>query len=97
MLEPPKPVEETQRLMSLHSLRILDTRSEDRFDRITRMAQRMFDVEIRLVSIGAEDRQWFKSKQGLDACETGRDIRRAGVLRPRRFQGRERRTRPQLG
>ncbi|NND36019.1 MAG: hypothetical protein HKN81_02685 [Gammaproteobacteria bacterium] len=53
--------------MSLHSLRIPDTRSEDRFDRITRMAQRMFYVEISLVSLVAEDRQWFKSKQGLDA------------------------------
>lgn len=74
MLEPPKSVDETQRLMSLHSLRILDTPSEDRFDRITRMAQRMFGVETCLVSLVAEDRQWFKSKQGLDACETGRDI-----------------------
>jgi diguanylate cyclase (GGDEF)-like protein len=34
----------------------------------------MFGVEICLVSLVDEDRQWFKSKQGLDACETGRDI-----------------------
>jgi diguanylate cyclase (GGDEF)-like protein len=60
--------------MSLHSLRILDTQPEERFDRITRMAQRMFDVEICLVSLVDANRQWFKSKQGLEACETSRDI-----------------------
>ncbi|MFW2404392.1 MAG: diguanylate cyclase [Gammaproteobacteria bacterium] len=74
MLEPPNPIDETQRLMSLHSLRVLDTPSEERFDRITRMAQRMFGVEICLVSLVDENRQWFKSKQGLDACETSREI-----------------------
>jgi len=60
--------------MSLHSLRILDTPSEDRFDRITRMAQRFFNVDTCLVSLVDSDRQWFKSKQGLDACETSREI-----------------------
>ena len=74
MIEPPKPLDETVRLMSLHSLRILDTQPEERFDRITRMAQRMFDVEICLVSLVDANRQWFKSKQGLDACETSREI-----------------------
>ena len=74
MLKPPCPLDETQRLMSLHSLRILDTRSEERFDRITRMAQRMFGVEICLVSLVDANRQWFKSIQGLDACETSREI-----------------------
>ena len=38
------------------------------------MAKRMFDVEISLVSLVDEERQWFKSKQGLDAPETSRDI-----------------------
>lgn len=74
MLKPPKPFDETARLMSLHSLRVLDTRSEERFDRITRMAGRMFDVGICLVSLVDADRQWFKSKQGLDASETPREI-----------------------
>ncbi|MGI9343218.1 MAG: sensor domain-containing diguanylate cyclase [Gammaproteobacteria bacterium] len=74
MLKPPTPMDETQRLVSLHSLRILDTPSEERFDRITRMAQRLFDVEICLVSLVDSNRQWFKSKQGLEACQTGRDI-----------------------
>ena len=60
--------------MSLHALRILDTTPERRFDRITRMAKKLFDVEICLISLVAATRQWFKSKQGLDACETSREI-----------------------
>lgn len=74
MLKPPSPLNETQRLMSLHSLRILDTPSEERFDRIARMAQRMFDVEICLVSFVDTNRQWFKSSQGLEARETSREM-----------------------
>lgn len=74
MLEPPLPLDETARLLSLQSLHILDTEPEKRFDRITRMAQRSFGVEICLVSLVDSNRQWFKSRQGLDACETTRDI-----------------------
>ncbi len=73
-MEPPRPLDETARLKSLHSLRILDTEPEERFDRITRMAKRIFDVDICLVSLVDANRQWFKSKQGLDACETSREI-----------------------
>jgi len=74
VIEPPVPLDETVRLMSLHSLRILDTTPENRFDRITRMAKRLFDTEICLISLVDSNRQWFKSKQGLDACETSREI-----------------------
>lgn len=38
------------------------------------MAKRMFGVEICLISLVDTHRQWFKSKQGLDACETSREI-----------------------
>ena len=62
------------RLRSLHSLRILDSAPDERFDRVTRMAKRLMDVDICLVSLVDSDRQWFKSKQGLDACETSREI-----------------------
>lgn len=62
------------RVMTLQSLNILDSAPEERFDRITRMAQRFFDVDICLVSLVDSHRQWFKSKRGLDACETARDI-----------------------
>lgn len=74
MIKPQLPADETARLMSLHSLRILDTPAESRFDRLTRMARRVFGVEISLVSLVDSDRQWFKSKQGLTACETSRDV-----------------------
>lgn len=74
MKEPSIPLDETVRLQGLHSLKILDSVPEERFDRITRMAQRLFEVDICLVSFVASDRQWFKSKQGIDASETPRSI-----------------------
>ncbi len=74
MQTPDIPDYEPERLAALQRLNLLDTESESRFDRITRLAQRLFQVPIALVSLVDSDRQWFKSKQGLDACETGRDI-----------------------
>ena len=74
MQKPQLPSDETQRLRALQRLKILDTDIEERFDRITRLACRMFNVPIALVSLVDQDRQWFKSRQGLDACQTGRDI-----------------------
>ncbi|KAA3625810.1 MAG: PAS domain S-box protein [Proteobacteria bacterium] len=68
------PVNEVRRLRALEELAILDTRPEERFDRITRLAKKVFDVPIALVSLVDRDRQWFKSRQGLDALETPRDI-----------------------
>ena len=74
-MEPaPIPAFESQRIRSLQALDVLDTPAEDRFDRITRMAKALFDVPIALVSIVDEDRQWFKSKQGLTVCSTDRAI-----------------------
>ncbi|HDY7462651.1 TPA: sensor domain-containing diguanylate cyclase [Vibrio vulnificus] len=74
MQTPEKPDNEPQRIADLHSLNILDTAAEERFDRITRIARRLFDVPIALVSLVDEDRQWFKSCFGLDVSETPRDI-----------------------
>jgi diguanylate cyclase (GGDEF)-like protein len=62
------------RVASLRRLGLLDTEPEERFDRITRTAQKLFGVETALVSLVDADRQWFKSKQGLAATETDRDI-----------------------
>lgn len=78
MQEPSIPLDETVKLQSLHSLRILDSVPEERFKRITRMAQRLFDVDVCLVSFVASDRQWFKAKQDLDACANSRDISSLG-------------------
>jgi len=72
--KPEVPSNETERVAALRSLKVLDTAPEERFDRLTRMAKRMFDVPIALVSLVDENRQWFKSSIGLDAQETSRDI-----------------------
>ncbi len=64
---------EHQRLEELQSLQILDTASEERYDRITRLAQRLFEVPISLVTLVDRDRQWFKSVQGLELRETPRE------------------------
>ena len=58
---PPIPANEASRILALHALKILDSEPEERFDRLTRMARRMFDVPIALVSLVDVDRQWFKS------------------------------------
>jgi diguanylate cyclase (GGDEF)-like protein len=74
MIKPKLPANEAERLHALRALKILDTSHEELFDRVTRMAKRLFGVEISLVSLVDADRQWFKSTQGLDASETPREI-----------------------
>jgi diguanylate cyclase (GGDEF)-like protein len=69
------PANETERIDALHSLRILDTPREERFDRLTRLAKRLFDVPMAVVTMIDVNRQWFKSCVGLgDATETTREI-----------------------
>jgi len=70
----PKPADEPRRLAELHALGLLDSVPEERFDRVTRLAQRLFGVPIALVSLVDEDRQWFKSHQGLAVAETPREF-----------------------
>jgi GAF domain-containing protein len=74
MEAPRKPENEAARLKALHDLGILDTFPEERYDRITRLAQRLFDVRIVAMSLVDSDRQWFKSIQGLDVKQTPRDV-----------------------
>lgn len=74
MIRPPTPPNEAQRLSTLYSLNVLDTPPEERFDRITRIAQQIFGVPIALVSLVDANRQWFKSKQGLSVSQTPREI-----------------------
>ncbi len=69
------PANEAARIDALHSLRILDTPREERFDRLTRLARRLFDVPMAVVTMIDVNRQWFKSCVGLgDATETSRDV-----------------------
>lgn len=74
MLVPPTPSNESTRLDTLRALNILDTSPEERFDRLTRLAKRLFGVPIALVSLVDANRQWFKSCVGLTASETSRDV-----------------------
>lgn len=74
MQTPDNPPEEEKRLRTLQAMDILDSPHEDRFDRLTRMAKRMFDVPVALVCLIDENRQWFKSCIGLNVTETARDI-----------------------
>jgi diguanylate cyclase (GGDEF)-like protein/PAS domain S-box-containing protein len=73
-MKAPTPPYETERLEALRNLEILDTPAEVSLDRITRLVARVLDVPIALVSLVDEDRQWFKSRQGLDAPETPREM-----------------------
>lgn len=70
----PHPLNEIQRLAALRSYAVLDTAAERRFDDITYIATQICETPIALISLIDEDRQWFKSKQGLAACETHRDF-----------------------
>ncbi len=61
-------------MQALRSYKILDTPAEDRFERITRLARRLFNVPIAAITLVDTGRQWFKSHPGLDASETARDV-----------------------
>jgi len=74
MQEPKIPSDETERLATLHSLNILDTPRDDRFDRYTRISARIFDIPISVISLVDRHRQWFKSTEGFDATESPRNI-----------------------
>lgn len=78
MLAPPIPSNENERLAAVRALGILDTPSEERFDRVTKLAMLVFDVPIAYVAIIDSNRQWFKSRRGFDAAETPRGISLCG-------------------
>ncbi len=70
----PEPENEAKRLEVLKALGILNTPPEERFDRFTRFAQRLFDVPISYASLLGEDAEWFKSTQGIDIEQGPRDV-----------------------
>lgn len=70
----PLPENESNRLETLLGYRILDTEAEAAFDDLTRLAASICDAPIALVSLLDRDRQWFKSRVGMQAMETCREI-----------------------
>jgi len=69
-----KPVNEAGRIAALEKYAILDTDPEQSFDDFTLLASFVCRTPIALISLVDEDRQWFKSRVGIDASETSRDI-----------------------
>ncbi len=72
----PAPVlqDELERLSDLHTLNLLGRPTEERFDRLTRLARRALDVEMCYLALVDGDRQWFKSKCGISRDSTSRRV-----------------------
>lgn len=78
---------DTERLAVLSATNLLDSQAEERFDRLTRLASSALGTEVALISLVDKDRQWFKSAEGTEFCETPREfafcdhaIRQEGVM-----------------
>jgi PAS domain S-box-containing protein len=74
MQDAPIPPDDKARVAALRSLDLLDSPPEQRFNRITRTAARLFGVPIATVTLVDENRQWFKSRYGLFVAETPRNV-----------------------
>ena len=70
----PIPKQEARRLKVLWQYEVLDTVPEEVFDDLTNLAAHICEAPIALISLVDEDRQWFKSRVGISASETSRDI-----------------------
>jgi GAF domain-containing protein len=69
-----KPDNEAGRIAALEKYAILDTDAEQSFDDLTLLASFICKTPMALISLVDEDRQWFKSRVGINASETSRDI-----------------------
>ncbi len=74
MIVAPCANNEQERLAALRRFGILDTAAEEDFDAITRLLAAICETPVALVSLVDQDRQWFKSRVGIDAQETPRDM-----------------------
>lgn len=74
MVPYPSVPNEDERLNRLIEYRLLDTPESEDFDRLVKLAARLFQVPIALISLVDRDRQFFKARVGLDICETSREV-----------------------
>ena len=79
-MRPETPVTELARLEALRRYEILDTETEQAFDDLTALAAHICGVPISLISLVDSDRQWFKSKVGLELDQTHRDVSFCGYV-----------------
>lgn len=74
MRSAPSHHHEVERLNALLDYEVLDTEDEKVFDELTELASAICGTPISLISLVDKDRQWFKSRVGIDAPETPRNI-----------------------
>jgi GAF domain-containing protein len=70
----PLPEKESERLKKLRSYNILDSLPEEEYDRVVRLATKLFDVPTAVVSLIERDRQWFKAQIGTTNREVNRNL-----------------------
>ncbi|MFY9782208.1 MAG: sensor domain-containing diguanylate cyclase [Acidimicrobiales bacterium] len=73
MIAPKKPDNEAERLAELRSLGLLDTEPQERFNRVTRLTQRLLNVPTAVITLVDEDRNSYLSRQGLDNTGASRE------------------------
>lgn len=74
MITSREEIREAFRLTDLHNLMILDTPEEPEFDALVQIASELLDCPFSTLTLVDSDRQWFKARVGVSACETPRDI-----------------------
>ena len=74
VMRPLIPQDEAERLVELALSGATDGPPEERFDKITRMAHKVFKAPFAAVSIVEGDRQWFKSKLGIEVPDSSREL-----------------------
>src|ERR1700692_3519191 len=88
MIPPVIPPNEAVRLKDLIDTELLNTPNEQEFDDIVKLASKICQMPISLITLVDSNRQWFKAKYGLDLVETDREISFCGyaILQEQLFE-----------